>query len=238
MQALLFSDFAPDLDSITPGACQDMSGVYPIQSGFYRTMPGLQMVGQGLPTQVLGGYAGLLIDQPVSVAATQRDLWIYRNGFYVNSALALTDDSESRRFATYGNLIIVVDGVNRSLLLFERIPFAGLSAASGMAGQLRHGAAVHRRDDRLRDDSRASEFAGAVVQPESDRAVYSKCSRAGLSVRPRADRRRHYGCSPASFSVGGVSPECVPVRDIRRRRYRMGLRFPWHHFRRHRSSGE
>ena len=113
LQPLLFSDFSPDLDSITPGAVQDVSGMYPTQSGFYRTMPGLQEVGQGLPSTVYGGYAGLLIDQPVSVAATNNQLWIWQNGYYQSSGLALQLTANRRRFATYGNLIIVVDGVNQ-----------------------------------------------------------------------------------------------------------------------------
>jgi hypothetical protein len=112
MQQLLFSDFAPDLDSITPGACQDMSNVYPVQSGFYRTMPGLQLVGQGLNGTVFGSLSGLLIDVPTTVAATSNQLWIWRNGIFQSSAATLINNFNRRRFAIYGNLVIVVDGVN------------------------------------------------------------------------------------------------------------------------------
>lgn len=112
IQPLLFSDFAPDLDSVTPGACQDMSNVYPVQSGFYRTMPGLQLVGTGLPSNALGAFAGLLIDVPLTAAATQNQLWIWNSGVFLSSAAALVLNQNRRRFAVYGNLIIVVDGVN------------------------------------------------------------------------------------------------------------------------------
>lgn len=111
-QPLIFSDFAPDLDSITPGACQDMSNVYPTQSGFFRTLPGLQLVGQGLNSHVFGGFTGLLIDQPITAAATQNALFIWQNEFFGNSTIVPTTTQNRRRFAIYGNLIIAVDGVN------------------------------------------------------------------------------------------------------------------------------
>lgn len=75
-------------------------------------MPGLQLVSNALPSQVLGLFAGLLIDVPISVAATDNQLWIWNNGFYQSSAAALITTENRRRFAIYGNLIIVVDGVN------------------------------------------------------------------------------------------------------------------------------
>ncbi len=108
LQPLNFTDYAPDLDPLTPDIVLDCNGVYPVEKGF-RTLPGLRRLG-ALPATCVGAFSGLLIGDPVTVAGTAEDLYVLRNGVFVPQGLGVSGVSRWS-FAQYGKYLIAANGV-------------------------------------------------------------------------------------------------------------------------------
>lgn len=119
VQPLQFRDFAPDLDPITPGMCQDMQGFYPTDKG-YRTLPSDIRISTPLPSKCFGATSVLLLATPLVAAATHNQLYVLSSITdtpqpWVNQGLNLTNVSNRWRFAPYGQDLIAVDGVDDPL---------------------------------------------------------------------------------------------------------------------------
>lgn len=108
---LVFNEFAPDLDPITPGACQDMANVIPVEKGF-RTMPGLARAVTGLPSTCYGVYSAYLLGTSLLVGATVNGLYVNQSGVFQPDVTGLTNTQNRWRFATYGQDLIAVNGVD------------------------------------------------------------------------------------------------------------------------------
>jgi hypothetical protein len=112
LQPLIFGEFAPDLDSITPGACQDMGGVFPTEKGF-RTLPGLARVASGLPSTCFGAYTAYLFGTSIIVGGTVNGLYVVDSGgIFQPQVTGLTNTVNRWRFATYGQDLVAVNGVD------------------------------------------------------------------------------------------------------------------------------
>ncbi len=111
LQPLIFDDFAPDLDTITSGACQDMDGVFPVEKGF-RTLPALALVASGLPSTCFGIFNADLLGTPTTVAGTANGLYVNVNGVFRPDVAGLANTANRWRFAGYGQDIVAVDGVD------------------------------------------------------------------------------------------------------------------------------
>ena len=109
---LIFTEFAPDEDPLTPGACQDMNGVFPVEKGM-RTLPGLTRVSSGLPSTCFGAYTAYLLGTSITVLATVNGLYVLdANGVAQPQVTGLANTSNRWRFAVYGQDLIAVNGVD------------------------------------------------------------------------------------------------------------------------------
>lgn len=112
LQPLIFNEFAPDLDPITVGACQDMGNVHPYEKGF-RTFPGLERAATGLPSVCYGSVAAYLLGTSITVGATVNGLYVRdSNGIFQPQVTGLTNTTNRWRFAAYGQDLIAVNGVD------------------------------------------------------------------------------------------------------------------------------
>ena len=102
---------------------QSAFGYYPVEKGF-RTFPGQRILGSGLPSKCFGAFSGILLtlptatvsappSTPILVGATAQGIYLAdQNGNMKPSALGFTNTSNRWRFASYGQDLIAVDGVD------------------------------------------------------------------------------------------------------------------------------
>ena len=110
-----FSDFAPDVDPITPGVLLDMDNVYPTPRG-YRSYPSLIRYSTApLASQCFGAWSGKISTAQVTVAGTATNLYTLQNKTFVNTGIVSTLMAYPQRwrFDTYGQDLIAVNGINR-----------------------------------------------------------------------------------------------------------------------------
>lgn len=100
MAQLTWNEFAPDLDPLSQGACQDMTGVFPVEKGF-RTLPGLSAISNGLPSTCYGAYTAYLLGTSVIVLATATGLYTgpSSGGRVIPGPLGLLNGSAGRSFS-------------------------------------------------------------------------------------------------------------------------------------------
>jgi hypothetical protein len=109
---LIWDEFAPDKDSISPGAIQDMGGCFITEKGV-RTLPGLARIASGLPSTCFGAYTAYLLGTSIIVLATVNGLYVVdANGVAQPQVTGLTNTANRWRFATYGQDLIAVNGVD------------------------------------------------------------------------------------------------------------------------------
>lgn len=109
---LTWDEFAPDSDPLTPGAIQDCNGIFTVDKGV-RTFPGLSRVSSGLPSTCFGAYTAYLLGTSIIVLATVNGLYVLdANGVAQPSVTGLTNTQIRWRFATYGQDLIAVNGVD------------------------------------------------------------------------------------------------------------------------------
>jgi len=111
LQPLIFEDYAPDLDPLSPGACQDMGNVFPVEKGF-RVLPALAKLAGQLPATCFGAFTADLLGTPTIVAATVDGLYLDVSGTFQPQVTGLMNTLNRWRFAGYGQDIIGVDGVD------------------------------------------------------------------------------------------------------------------------------
>ena len=123
---LPFSDFSPDLDSLTKGSVRDMLGFYPTEKGF-RTLPGLASFLNPLTGRIVGSYAD---NEAQIIIAGQFGRLFMSNalGPFVAQPLAFTNTTGRWRFDVYGSSkqIIGVNGTDAPVVSTAGAPFAVL----------------------------------------------------------------------------------------------------------------
>jgi len=121
-------DFAPDKDPLTKGAILDANGWYPTEMGA-RTLPGPSVATAPLPAPAQGGFVARVSAGVIVVAGTSTDLYILTGGNWVAQGLTVTTTTNRWRFASYGNDIIAVNGVDPPFVSANGAPFAPLGGS-------------------------------------------------------------------------------------------------------------
>jgi hypothetical protein len=137
---IIIGDFAPDLDSVVagimgakiPAAVQsvltDTNWVFAVPSG-WQNMPTPVPQGSALPSQAYGAYSTLVGTEPFVVLATANQLYIYQSGSLVSQGLTLTSTTNLWYFTTYGDDVLVTNGVNPPLVSTNAGSFAPLGGS-------------------------------------------------------------------------------------------------------------
>lgn len=103
-QAVPLTTWAPDRDPTSDGIIIDAFNVYPIARGF-RTFPGLQVLGTGLPSKCFGNFSGIVNGTPLFMGATASSLYLLsaaNNLVPVTGGTGFTNTKNRWRFAPYG----------------------------------------------------------------------------------------------------------------------------------------
>lgn len=104
-------DFAPDLDSTTPGILIDASNLVPTAKG-YRTYPRLTRLSENeLPDPCLGAFASKITDV-VLLAGTANKLYYLSGTTLTDSGLTPNATTGRWRFDLYANEIIATNGTD------------------------------------------------------------------------------------------------------------------------------
>src|SRR5215475_5659171 len=110
---LIWNEFSPDLDPLTPGSIRDMNGVYIVEKGV-RTLPGLAAISSGLPSTCYGAYTAYLLGTSLTVLATVNGLYTVpaAGGAVVPQVTGLSNTQNRWHFSPYGQDLIAVNGVD------------------------------------------------------------------------------------------------------------------------------
>lgn len=125
-------DFAPDKDPTQKGVVTDCSGFGPSEKGF-RTLPAPQVASPALPLPAQGGFVAHVQAGVIIVAGTSSQLYILRNGHWIDQGLTITTSNNRWRFDSYGNDIIAVNGVDPPFVSSNGANFIPLAGSPPIA---------------------------------------------------------------------------------------------------------
>ena len=129
-QPIEFRDFAPDADTRVPGVIVDCDGLMATTRG-YATMPSAVKTGAVIPNQevVRGAYATRMPNgYPLIFAGTDSHLYRLINGVWTSWYAGALSTADHWSFATYGNIVLAVNGSDQPLISEDGNAFVPLAA--------------------------------------------------------------------------------------------------------------